>query len=255
VTISQLYLWQTLSITEHGKTLKMPSKPSSFPWKRKMKRSRIYITHHRGTGNLVNGTRNGADMLDKPMWMKLLKCMHSAELWILLFTTNYSNYLQCQLHWPDLSRKLENSIRIGALLLAPLEDSDDRIHAFGKSQKKNLRSMPSYDPLLSDRTEDKDTDTDTEGATVVEGSLQKNASTASTTTSVSTVAYPDISLSIVPLYRILDLVPAFNYKAMDLPSNKSIPFQKKGWRNCHSKMKANLILPPSTNLNHWSNSI
>jgi len=183
-------------------------------------------------------------MLGKPMWMKLLKCMHSAELWILLFTTNYSNYLQCQLHWLDLLRKPENSIKIGTLLLAPLEDSDDRIHIFGKSQKKNLRSMPSHDPLLSDRTEDKDADADVDMATVVEDSLWKNANAALTTTSVSTVAYPDISLSIVPPYQILDLVLAFNHKAADLLSDESIPFQKKGWRNCHLKMKANLILLP-----------
>jgi len=194
-------------------------------------------------------------MLDEPMWMKLLKCMHSAEHWTLLFTTNYSNYLQCQLHWPDLSRKPENSIKIGALLLAPLEDSDDRIHTFRKSQKKNLRLMPSHDPLLSDRTEDKDVDVDAEEAVVMEDSLRKNTSAASTTTSISTVAYPDILLSIAPLYQILDLVPAFDHKVADLPSDKSIPFQKKGWRNCHLKMKANLILPPSTNSNHWSRSI
>ena len=140
-------------------------------------------------------------------------------------------------------------------MLALLEDSDNRIHAFRKSQKKNLRSMPSHNPLLLDRTKDEDEDVAVALATVMEDSLWKNASAASTTTSVSTVAYPDISLSIVPLYRILNLVPAFNHKAADLPSNKSIPFQKKGWRNCHLKMKANLILPPSTNLNHWSNSI
>jgi len=73
---------------EHGKTLEMPSKPSSSPQKRKMKQSRVYITPHKGTGNLANGTKNGADMLGKPMWTKLLKYMHSAELWILLFTTN-----------------------------------------------------------------------------------------------------------------------------------------------------------------------
>jgi len=59
-------------------------------------------------------------------------------------------------------------------LLALLEDSDDRIYAFGKSQKKNLRSMPSCDPLLSDRTEDKDMDMAMAVAMVVEDSLQKN---------------------------------------------------------------------------------
>jgi len=154
--------------------------------------------------------------------------MRSAEPWILLFTTNYSKYLQCQIRWPDLSRKPENLIRIGTLLLALLEDSNDRIPAFGKSQKKNLRSMPSHNPLLSDRTEDEDVDADAEEATVMEDSLRKNANAASTTTSVSTVAYLDISLSIVLLYRILDLVPAFSRRAADLPSNKSIPFQKKG---------------------------
>jgi len=161
---------------ECGKTLKMPSKPSSFPWKHKMKRSRVYTTPHKGTGNLVNGTRSGADMLDKPMWTKLPRCTCSAELWILLFTTNCSNYLQCQLCWPDLWRKLENLIRIGAPSRALLEDSDNRIHAFGKSWKKNLRSMPSHDPLLSDRTKDKDADMAEAVAMVVEDSLWKNTS-------------------------------------------------------------------------------
>jgi len=204
----------------------MPSKPSLFPRKHKMKRSKAYITPLRGTGNSVNGTKNGADMLDKPMWMKLLRCTHSAELWILLFTTNYSNYLQCQLCWPDLWRKQENSIGIGAPLLALLEDSDNRIHAFGKSWKKNLRSMPSHDPLLSDRTEDEDADVDM--AMVMEGLLQKNANTISTTNFVSIAANPDILLSIVLNCPITGLVPAFNRKAADLPSDKSIPFQKKG---------------------------
>jgi len=88
--------------------------------------------------------------------------------------------------------------------------------------------MPSHDPLLSDRTEDEDAVVDAEEAVVIEDSLWKNASAALTTTSVSTMAYPDILLSIVPLYRILDLVPAFDHKAADLPSNKLIPFQKKG---------------------------
>jgi len=115
--------------------------------------------------------------------------------------------------------------------------------------------MPSHNPLLSDRTEDKDTDMGVEEAMVMEDSLWKNASATLTTTFVFTVAYPDISLSIVLLYQILDLVPAFSHKAADLLSDKLIPFQKKGWRNCHSKTKANLILPPSTNLNYWSNSI
>jgi len=241
---------------ECGKTLKMPSRPSSFPWKRKMKRSRTYITPHRGTGNLANGTKNGADMLGKPMWMKLLRYMHSTELWILLFTTNYFSYLRCQLCWPDLLRKPENSIKIGTPLLVLLEDSNDRIHAFRKSWKKNLRSMPSHDPLLPDRTEDKDADVDVdvEEAAVVEDSLRRSASTISTTTSASTVAYPDTSLSIVLHCQILDLVPAFNHKAADLPSDKSIPFQKKGWRNCRLKMKANLISLLLINLNLWSRS-
>jgi len=108
--------------------------------------------------------------------------------------------------------------------------------------------------LLLDRTEDEDADADTEEATVMEDSLQKNASATSTTTSVFTMAYLDISPSIVLLCQILNLVLAFDYKAADLLSNKLIPFQKKGWRNFHLKMKAKLILPPSTNLNHWSRS-
>ena len=103
--------------------------------------------------------------------------MHSTELWILLFTTNYSSYLRCQLCWLDLWRKPENSIRIGAPLLALLEDSDNRIHAFGKSWKKNLRSTPSHNPRLSDRTKEEDADADVDVATVMEDSLQKNTST------------------------------------------------------------------------------
>jgi len=154
-----------------------------------------------------------------------------------------------------LWRKPENSIRIGAPSLALQEDSDDRIHAFRKSQKKNLRSMPSHDPLLLDRTKEEDVDADMAMAMVVEDSLRKNTNAVSTITSVSIVAYPDTSLSIVPPYQILNLVPVSNYKAADLPSNKSIPFQKKGWRNCHLKTKAKLISLPSINLNHWSNSI
>jgi len=154
-----------------------------------------------------------------------------------------------------LWRRPENSIRIGAPSLALLEDSDDRICAFRKSWKKNLRSMPSHDPLLSDRTEDKDTDADMDMATVMEDSIRKNVNVVSTITSVSIVAYPDISLSTIPYCQILDLVPVSNHKAADLPSNKSIPFQKKGWRNCHLKMKAELISLPLINSNHWSNSI
>jgi len=114
--------------------------------------------------------------------------------------------------------------------------------------------MPSHDLLLSDRTKDKDVDTDTEEAVVVEDSLRNNTSSTSITTSVSTVANLDTLLSIVLNCQIINLVLAFNHKAADLPSDKSIPFQKKGWRNFHSKMKAKLILPPLTNLNYWSRS-
>jgi len=55
-------------------------------------------------------------------------------------------------------------------LLVLLEDSNVGIHAFGKSRKKNLRSMPSHDPLLSDRTEDGDGDVAVAVAVVVEDS-------------------------------------------------------------------------------------
>ena len=113
--------------------------------------------------------------------------------------------------------------------------------------------MLCHDPLLLDRT--KDEDVDAEEAAVVEDSLQNNASSESTTNFVSIVANPDISLSIVPNCQIIDLVLAFDHKAADLPSNKSIPFQKKGWRKFHLKMKAKLISPPLTNLNHWSRLI
>jgi len=103
--------------------------------------------------------------------------------------------------------------------------------------------MPSHDPLSSDRTEDKDVDM----AMVVEDSLWKNASAISTITSVSIAAYPDTLLSTVPHCQIHGLVPVSNHKAADCLSDKLIPFQKKGWRNCHSKMKANLISLPLTN--------
>jgi len=146
-------------------------------------------------------------------------------------------------------------IRIGTPSLALLEDSNDGIHAFGKSRKKNLRSMPSHNPLLSDRTEDEDTDVAMAVAVVVEDSLRKNTNAVSTITSASTAAYPDTSLSTVPHCQIHNLVPVSNHKAADHPSNKLIPFQKKGWRNYHSKMKANLISLPLINLNPWSNSI
>jgi len=115
--------------------------------------------------------------------------------------------------------------------------------------------MPSHDPLLSDRTKDKDADMAVAMAVVVEDSLRKNASTISTITSVSIAVYPDILLPIVPPYPILNQVPISDHKVADCLSTKSIPFQKKGWRNCHSKTKANSISLPSTNLNHWSNSI
>ena len=146
-------------------------------------------------------------------------------------------------------------IEIGAPSLALLEDSNVGIHTFGKSQKKNLRSMPSHDPLLLDRTEDKDVDMAVAVAVVVEDSLQKNASVILTITSVSIAAYPDTSLLTVPHCQIHDLVPVSDHKAADHLSDKSIPFQKKGWRNCHLKMKANLISLPLTNSNYWSNSI
>ena len=152
-------------------------------------------------------------------------------------------------------RKPENSIRIGAPSLVLLEDSDDRIHAFRKSWKKNLRSMPFHDPLLLDRTGEEDVDADAEEAAVVGGSPQKNANTILTTNFVSIVANLDISLSIVPNCPITNLVPVSEHKAADPLSNKSNPFQKKGWRNCHLKMKAKLILLPLINSNHWSNSI
>jgi len=48
--------------------------------------------------------------------------------------------------------------------------------------------MHFHDPLLSDRTEDKDADAAVAMAVVVEDSPQKNASAVSTITSVSTVA-------------------------------------------------------------------
>jgi len=115
--------------------------------------------------------------------------------------------------------------------------------------------MPSRDPLLSDRTKDEDADTVMAMAMVVEDSLQKNANAVSTITSVSIAAYPDTSLSTVPHCQIHNLVPVSDHKAADLPSDKSIPFQKKGWRNCHLKMKAKLISLPLINSNHWSNSI
>jgi len=104
--------------------------------------------------------------------------------------------------------------------------------------------MPSHNPLLLDRTEGKDADADEDVVVVVEDSPQKNTNVILTTTSVSIVAYPDTLLSIVPHYQILNLVPAFDHKAVDLPSDKSIPFQKKGWRNCRLKTKVNLISLP-----------
>jgi len=102
-----------------------------------------------------------------------------------------------------------------------------------------------------DRTEDKDAD----AAVVVEDSLQKSANVISTINFVSIALPPDISPSIVLPYLILDLVPVSDHKAVDHLSDKSIPFQKKGWRNCHLKKKAKLISLPLINSSHWSNSI
>jgi len=98
--------------------------------------------------------------------------------------------------------------------------------------------MLSHDPLLSDRTEDEDADAAEAVAVVEEDSLQRNTNTISTTTSVSIAVHPDILLPIVPPYPILDLVRISDHKVADCLSNKLIPFQKKGWRNCHSKTKA-----------------
>jgi len=112
--------------------------------------------------------------------------------------------------------------------------------------------MLSHNHLHSDRTEDKDADMDAEEAAVMEDSLWNNKSSKSTTNSVFTVANPDTLLSIVLNYQIINLVLAFNHKAADLPSDKLIPFQKKGWRNFHLKRKEKLISPPLTNSNHWS---
>jgi len=148
--------------------------------------------------------------------------MHSAEPWILLFTTNYSKYLQCQICWLDLLRKPENLIKTCVPLLDLQEVLDDRTHAFEKSQKKNLRSMLYHNPLLSDRTEDEDkgADVDVEEVTDVENSLRNNDNTTLTTNSVFTIANPDISLSIVPNCQTINLVLAFNHKVVDLPSGK-----------------------------------
>jgi len=114
--------------------------------------------------------------------------------------------------------------------------------------------MLSHDPLLSDRTKDEDTDADVEEAVVMEDSLRKNRNSISTINFVSIAANQDISLSIVPNCQIIDLVLAFDHKVADLPSDKSILFQKKGWKNFRLKKTARLILPPSTNSNHWSRS-
>jgi len=104
--------------------------------------------------------------------------------------------------------------------------------------------------LLSDRTEDKDENADMEEAADVAGSLWNNNNIALTTNSASTMANPDISLSIVLNCQTTDLVPAFDHRTADLPSDRSIPFQKKGWTNFHSKMKAELTLPLLIILNH-----
>jgi len=124
-------------------------------------------------------------------------------------------------------RKPENSIRTGVLLLALLGVSDNRTYTFRKSQKKNLRSMLYYNPLLSDRTKDKDVDV--EEATDAADSPQNNENTTLTTDFAFTVANLDISLSIVPNCQTTDPVLAFNHRTVDLPSDRSIPFQKKGW--------------------------
>jgi len=240
---------------EGGKPLKMPLKTSSSPQKCKMKRFRIYITLCRGTRNLVNGTKNGANMPEEPTWMMLLRCTHSAELWILLSTKNYSKCLRCQIYWLDLLRKPENSIRTGIPLLALLGVSDDRTHAFRKSWKKNLRSMLYHDLLYLDRTEDKVKVTDVEEVVDVADLPWNNENSASITTSASTVANLDISPSIVLNCQTTDLVPAFDHRTADLPSNRLIPFQKKGWTNFHSKTKVELTSPLLTSLNHWSRSI
>ena len=71
-------------------------------------------------------------------------------------------------------------------MLALLEVSNAEIHAFGKSQKKSPRLMPSHDPLLSDRTEDEDADAAVAVAVVVEDFPLKNANAVSTITFVST---------------------------------------------------------------------
>ena len=97
--------------------------------------------------------------------------------------------------------------------------------------------MLSHNPLLSDRTKDKDVDAAKAVAVVEEDSLQKNANAISTIISVSIAVHPDILLPIVLPYPILNLVRISDHKVADRLSDKSIPFQKKGWRNCHLKMK------------------
>jgi len=103
--------------------------------------------------------------------------------------------------------------------------------------------------LLLDRTEDEDEDVDAEEIADVADLPWNNESSASITTSASTVANLDISLSIVPNCQTTNLVPTFNHRTVDLPSDKSIPFQKKGWTNFHLKMKVELTLPLLTILN------
>jgi len=92
-------------------------------------------------------------------------------------------------------------------------------------------------------------DEDVKEATDVAGSPQNNDNIALITNSASIVANPDISLSIVPNCQTTNLVPAFDHRIADLPFDRSIPFQKKGWINFHSKMKAELTLPPLIILN------
>jgi len=194
-------------------------------------------------------------MPEEPTWMMLLRCMHSAELWILLSTTNYSKCLQCQIRWLDLLRKPENSIRTGIPLLALLGVLDDRTCAFRKSQKKNLRSTLYHNLLCLDRTKDEVEVADMEEVTDMADLPWNNENSTSITTSASTVANLDILPSIVLNCQTTDLVPAFDHRTADLLSDRLIPFQKKGWTNFYLKMKAELTSPLLTSLNHWSRSI
>jgi len=108
--------------------------------------------------------------------------------------------------------------------------------------------MLCHDLLLSDRTEDEDVDA--EEAVVVADLPWNNESSTLTTNFAFTAANLDISLSIVPNCQTIDLVPVFNHRTVDLPSDRSIPFQKKGWTSFHLKTKVELTPPPLTSLNH-----